>query len=126
MYEAVDNSQERVEAIYLLKEGFGVCIVLIEVEGGEDIDEELIEINTAQHVLFGECVEVVVDGFALLEQDALEEDVAVVVGVEFLNDGAALSVQTHPFLNHVLQLLSPQRLERHLNRHILFHHVLQK
>lgn len=124
--EAGDHCEEGVETVDFLEEGLRVEVVLVEEVGGEDVDEELVEVDSPQHQLLGEGLEVVVDVLPLLEQHPLEQQVPVVVRVQLLDYGAALAVQAQPLLDHVVQLLPLHRPQVHLNRDVLLHEVLQK
>ena len=65
----------------------------------------MVQVDAPQHIPVGEGFKVVINRLFLLEEDPLEENVAVVVGVELLYDGAALRVHAQPLFDHIAQLL---------------------
>lgn len=81
MDEFLDHVDEGIETIDFFKEGLRVSVVLIQEVARENVDKQLIEIDSFKHVAIREDVKVVTDGFFFVEEDPLEEDIAVLVGV---------------------------------------------
>lgn len=86
----------------------------------------MVQVDAPQHTPVGEGFKVVINGLFFLEEDPLEENVAVVVGVELLYDGAALRVHAQPLFDHVAQLLGLEGLEVNLDGDVLLNEVVEQ
>lgn len=126
MYKFVNNVDKSVETVYLLKKSLRIWSVLIQIAGGQYLDQKLIEIHRFKHLLIREGLEVIIYGLLLVEQYPTEVDIPMLIGIQFLQYSATLSMHAKPLLEYIYQLFHFEWFEVDFDWYIFLDEVVRQ